>query len=105
MGTNLPGATNITLTLSDITVNQAGSYSVLVTNNSGSDGERGHDGSCGTGNFHQSAVEPIRPGRIFHQAHRKGGWSRPPKLSIALNGNNIAGATNRALVFPNLMLD
>jgi hypothetical protein len=34
--TNLPGATNATLTLSNITVSQAGSYQVMVTNSAGS---------------------------------------------------------------------
>ncbi len=35
-GTNLPNATNATLTLNNLTTNQAGPYSVLVTNASGS---------------------------------------------------------------------
>jgi hypothetical protein len=35
-GTNLPGATNITLTLTNITMDQAGMYQVVVTNSAGS---------------------------------------------------------------------
>jgi len=34
--TNLPGATNITLTLTNLTMTQAGSYQVVVTNSAGS---------------------------------------------------------------------
>jgi alpha-tubulin suppressor-like RCC1 family protein len=96
--TNLPGATNATLSLSNVTTNEAGSYSVLVTSDYGSlqssnaqltvvpiaISEQPTDAGLHEGNTFSFSVTAIKNGPFSYQ------WQ--------FNGSNLPDQTNATLL-------
>ena len=105
-GTNISGATNISLTLTNVQLSQAGNYAVLVTNSIGStlssnavltvlavppaiDSQPANQSAAmhGTAIFSVTATGPL-----------------PLSYQWSFNGTNIAGATNTLLILTNIQL-
>ncbi len=104
-GTNIVGATNATLSIADAQVADSGTYSVVVSNSSGT------ATSSGGADFMVSNSAPIVLVPPAGQTVLLGGkaafsvaatGSLPLGYQWQLNGTNIAGATGAALVVANV---
>ncbi len=102
--TNIAGATNTTLTLTNVQLTQAGSYSVLVTNIAGST-------NSVAAVLTILAVPPTITAQPTNQTVQAGGTASftvtaagTPPLAYQwnFNGTNIAGATNATFTFTNV---
>lgn len=105
-GTNISGATNSLLTLSNVPASGAGSYSVIVSNVYGSFVSSNVD-------LDVLATPPIITGESAPQTAAPGTnvmffvtveGSSPFYYQWRLNGTNIVGATNNVLSYPNVQL-
>jgi hypothetical protein len=104
-GTNIAGATNTALTLTNVQLNQAGSYAVLITNNYG---------SILSSNAVLSVIAPpsiiVQPSSrtniVGTTANFSVTASGTPPLNYQWNfgGTNIANATNTTLTLTNVQL-
>ncbi len=104
-GTNLAGATNISLLVPDVQPNQAGVYAVQVTNTLG---------SVGSSNAVLQVTPPYPPAVVSqpeNQAVVAGGngffnvvaiGTPPLQYQWSCQGTNIAGATNNPLILINV---
>jgi uncharacterized delta-60 repeat protein len=102
-GTNIVGATNTTLTLTNVQLSQAGNYTVLVTNICGS--------ALSSNAILTVATAPYIITQPTNQTVTAGGTANfnvtaggTPPLSYQwnFNGANIAGATNASLTLTNV---
>jgi len=103
-GVPVPAGTNATLTLSNLTSNDAGSYTVLVTNSFGS-------------TTSQPALLSVLPALITSQTGTTSAWpgsnvilqvaitsSVPTRCQWRFNGADILGATNLAFSLTNIQM-
>ncbi|NBV24628.1 MAG: hypothetical protein EBS05_22250 [Proteobacteria bacterium] len=105
-GTNLPGATNATLALANVQTNQAGNYSVVITNTAG---------STTSGNAILTVnPPPVAPSITTHPVDQTAIVGSDAAFAVSatgtaplfyqwqLGGTNLSGATNATLTLLNV---